>query len=64
LQSRDLLNIYETIKELKLKRVIYDNKINQKTKIEVGFIDMVRGMQNRELQQAKLSDPFNKIVDI
>ncbi len=64
LQTRDLQNIYETIKELKLKRVIYDNMIKQKTKIEVGFIDMVRGMQNREMHQAKLSDPFNKIVDI
>lgn len=41
------------------------NQVNGvKTKVEVKFLEMVRDMKNRELAQAKLNEPFKKIVDI
>ncbi len=64
LKDEDFQKIYDNIRDLKLKRVQYDNKLGVKIKVEVGFIEMVKSLRNRELQQAKLPDPFNKIVDI
>ena len=64
LKDEDLQKIYDSIRDLKLKRVQYDNKLGVKIKVEVGFIEMIKSLRNRELQQAKLPDPFNKIVDI
>ena len=64
LSTKDLQKIFDTVKDLKLKRVMFDSANGVKTKFEVKFLDMVRNMKNRELSQAKLSKPFKKILDI
>lgn len=50
LQPKDLQRIYDTVKDLQLKRIIFNAASGVKTKVEVKFLEMVRNMKNRELQ--------------
>lgn len=34
-----------------------------KNKTEIGLLEMIKSMKNKDLQQAKLPQPFYKIVD-
>jgi hypothetical protein len=47
-----------------IKKLSYNSQTGNKKKYEIGFIEMVKAMKNRELFQAKLPKPFDKILDI
>ena len=64
LKGDEMLEVYKNVSNMVINRHSYNSLTGVKNKIEVGFIDMIKGMKNRDFCQAKLPQPFDKLLDI
>lgn len=64
LKSNEMSEVYKNFSNMVINRHSYNSQTGMKNKIEIGFIDMIKSLKNRDLCQAKLPQPFDKLLDI
>ena len=64
LKGNEMSEVYKHVSNMVINRHSYNSQTGVKNKIEVGFIEMIKSMKNRDLCQAKLPPLFDKLLDI
>ena len=50
LSRSEMEQIFNNIKEMQIQKLFYNQKCGDKNKEEVGFLEMIKTMKNREMQ--------------
>ena len=54
LKGNEMSEVYKNVSSMIINRHSYNSQTGVKNKIEVGFIEMIKSMKNRDMCQAKL----------